>query len=356
MGTSVAMALAAAGHEVHLGDVDPDVGTRAVAHAHVHRWVAGESPEVDARVELAIAAVPPDATAAVLIQLLSLNAELTVSDLCSVKERPLGEVEAAGADVTRLVGGHPVAGRELSGPESGLATLFEDRSWVLCPGPTTSDRAMQRTDRAVRDCGATPIVMSASEHDRVLATVSHMPQVVASVVAGALLGLDGQDLRLAGPGVRDVTRIAASSPGLWRQILEANADAVRAVLSEVADALAAVASAPVGEFAGRAAAVIHRGNAGRALLPEKGARPVSWRWVQAAVPDAPGELGRLFIAVGATGINIEDLRVRHADGGGSGWALMAVDVLRADELSVALTADGWSVEVHDEDGDADVFR
>jgi prephenate dehydrogenase len=352
IGTSAAMALLDAGHEVLLSDVDPEVVGRAMAISGARAWVPAADAELDALLDVVLIAVPPAATGGLIATLSRLNPHITVSDVCSVKTQPLLEAEQRGAVMANVVGGHPVAGREISGPQGAVRDLFRDRPWVLCPGPQTSGRALHRMDVLVRACGASPVVMTAASHDVALATVSHMPQVVASAVAAALQNLDEKDVRLAGPGVRDVTRIAGSDPTLWSEILQANEPAVRAAVMAVHDRLGQLLKCAPREFGAEAASLITAGRVGRERLPTKGDRARAWSWLWVRVPDRPGELGRILVAAGAAGINVEDLRVQHADTGITGWALLAVDEVQAEELMAELICLGWDVELHTDGGDA----
>src|SRR5699024_7091608 len=130
--------------------------------------------------------------------------------------------EALGGDMASFVGGHPVAGRERSGPVAARADLFAGRPWVLVPGQAAPS-AVAAVRQLVAAAGAVPIEMTAAEHDAALAAVSHLPQLVASALAGSLLPLPDGAVGLAGQGLRDTIRIAASDPALWAEIAVANA-------------------------------------------------------------------------------------------------------------------------------------
>lgn len=247
-----------------------------------------------------------------------------------------------------------MAGRERSGAISARADLFEGRSWVLTPTDATSDDVLSSVRSLAESTGAAVVVLGAAEHDAAVAAVSHVPQIAASVVAARLEGLSETSVALAGQGVRDVTRIAASDPGLWTQILVGNAPAVHDVLTDViADledlkkALREIAEDGAHEIgapgsraviAGRLAA----GNAGHARIPGKhGQAPTAYGSVVVLVPDEPGQLGRLFNDVGAAGINLEDLRLDHAQGQPFGLAEIFVVPAVLGHLVESLTERGW---------------
>ena len=143
-----------------------------------------------------------------------------------------------------------MAGRERSGPTAAQPDLFRDRPWVLTPSDGTDPQVLAIARRVVRICGADLVEMTPARHDEAVALVSHLPQVVATLTASRLRDRDADLVALSGQGVRDVTRIAASDPGLWTEILEANAAAVFEVLSELQAELALVSDA-VGHVGGQ---------------------------------------------------------------------------------------------------------
>ena len=202
--------------------------------------------------DLAVLAVPPDAVAPVLAAAQAAGLAACYTDVASVKARPLAAARALGCDLARYVPGHPLAGRERSGPAAARADLFLGRPWALCPAAETTPHAVACVTSLVTACGAEPVTAAADEHDRWVALVSHAPHVVASAMAARLASAPDGALALAGQGLRDVTRIAAGDTALWTQILLANAAGVSEVLALVADdlrqAAAALADAgPAGE-------------------------------------------------------------------------------------------------------------
>jgi prephenate dehydrogenase len=322
--------------------------------------------------DLAVLAVPPDAVAPVLAAAQAAGLAACYTDVASVKARPLAAARALGCDLARYVPGHPLAGRERSGPAAARADLFQGRPWALCPAAETTPRAVACVTSLVTACGAEPVTAAADEHDRWVALVSHAPHVVASAMAARLASAPDGALALAGQGLRDVTRIAAGDTALWTQILLANAAGVSEVLALVADDLrqasaaladaeaaagdpAAPGSAPpaggaepgqpgrADEKAGpRLAALLDAGGAGVARIPGKHAGPATrYAIVQVVIPDQPGELARLFQAAGEAGVNIEDFGIEHSPGLPSGVAELAVKPAAAGPLAAALSARGW---------------
>jgi prephenate dehydrogenase len=349
IGTSVALALTSRGVTVYLRDHDTTAVRTAAAMG------AGLDAAPPQPVDLAVLAVPPGRIGETLALVQAEHLALGYTDVASVKEQPLQEIEALGCDVSTYIGGHPLAGRERSGPLAGRADLFEGRPWVLTPSRETGTETLNRALELVSLCRAVPVVMAPRDHDRAVALVSHAPHLVSALMAARLEHAEDTDTRLAGQGVRDVTRIAGSDPQLWIDILGANANAVADVLAGLASDLDTV----VGSLRALAAdddakrelgshgveTLLRRGNAGHARIPGKHGEPAArYEAVPVVVGDQPGELARLFADVGRARVNIEDIRIDHAQGRAAGLVELQVDPTRADALTVALRGGGWTVQ------------
>jgi prephenate dehydrogenase len=344
LGTSLGLALRRAGIDVRLRDRDPAALATAV------RLGAGraDAPGVPAAA-LAVVAVPPEATAGSVSQVLVEGSADYVTDVASVKAVPVRQVRATAPDPGRYVGGHPMAGREVSGPQAALVDLFEGRPWVLCPDDGTDPHAVTRALAVIRAAGAVPVTMPPDEHDAAVALVSHAPHVVAALMAGRFVDAPTQNLRLAGQGVSDVTRVAAGDPALWTEILTANSAAVAEVLRRLRSDLDLVlraldtATGP----AGRAALqdVLAGGADGRGRLPGKhGAPHVEYATVTVVVDDKPGQLAALFADAGAAGVNVEDVRIEHSPGQPVGLVELDVRPGADPVLTSALRGRGWTVQ------------
>ncbi|WP_345681068.1 prephenate dehydrogenase [Yinghuangia aomiensis] len=349
IGTSVALALAARGITVYLHDADATAVRTAAALG------AGLAETPPAPVDLAVLAVPPGRIGATLKSCQDADLAHSYTDVGSVKEQPLRDIEALGCDVSRYIGGHPLAGRERSGPLAARADLFDGRPWVLTPARDTDTETLNRALEMVALCRAVPVVMEPRAHDHAVALVSHAPHLVSALMAARLEEAADSATRLAGQGVRDVTRIAGSDPRLWIEILGANAGAVADVLAGVADdlhdtvaalrALAAEDDAKRQEGSDGIAGILRRGNAGHARIPGKhGAPAARYEAVPVVVGDQPGELARLFADVGASGVNIEDIAIDHAPGRAAGLVELMIDPAAADGLVLDLRRKGWNVQ------------
>jgi prephenate dehydrogenase len=186
--------------------------------------------------------------------------------------------------------------------------------------------------------------MAAGDHDALLARLSHAPQLVASALAAALVGLEREQVALAGSGLRDTSRIADSDPHLWAEIVDANPDGVAAALDAVLEPLLALRAGLAAQEPPAAAvrALVERGREGRRLLAGKhGQAAVSWATVTVVVPDEPGGLARLLADAAAGGVNVEDIRIDHSPGVPLGLIDLDVAPGRSDQLVAALEARGW---------------
>jgi prephenate dehydrogenase len=348
IGTSVALALTARGITVHLRDADLDAARTAASLG------AGTTDEPEGPVDLAVIAVPPGLIAPVLAECQQQGLARCYTDVASVKAGPRQAIAALGCDTVHYIGSHPMAGAERTGPLAARADLFEGRTWVLTPTPDTDTDTLNAALELVALCGGVPVVMDAAAHDRAVALVSHTPQLLASLVAARLEHAEENAVRLAGPGIRDTTRIAGSNPRMWVEILSANAGVVADIMEELAaDLLGAVAglrsleAADEGKRREGAAAVedvLRRGNAGRSRIPGKhGAPPTRYETVAVLIGDQPGELARLFAEAGRAGVNIEDVLIEHSTGQQAGLVQLLVAPPAAPLLSDALKERGWRV-------------
>lgn len=319
LGASVGLALRRAGVAVWIDDIDPDCLEQALERGAGERWDrALDTPR------LVVVAVPPESAGAVMAEAMRFP-DATITDVTSVKGAPLASAIASGADPTRLVGGHPMAGREKSGPGAARMDLFDDRPWVVTPAVGTAQERVQEVVDLARTCGAVPFVMDPTKHDEAVALTSHAPQLISSLLAARLLDADAQAVAVSGQGLRDMTRIAESDPVLWSAILSANADSVAGVLEAFSEDLARVVSDLRSGDGAEVASALTRGTAGRERVPGKhGDTATAYDVVTAIVKDEPGELARLFVAAGDLGINLEDVRIDHVLGKPSGLIELSV--------------------------------
>jgi len=337
LGTSIGLALRRAGVDVAVHDLNPE-------HVRIATGLGAANLEPDSPPGLVVVAVPPDALAAVVAAELHAT-EAVVTDVGSVKAAPYLAVRASvpGRALARYVGSHPMAGSERSGPLAASAALFDGRPWAVAVHEHADPDAVARVTALALACGATPVTFTPEEHDAAVARTSHLPHLLAALVAGRLTDAPRSHLALSGQGVRDVTRVAGGDAGLWQQIISANTTALSALLLDVRDdvdtLLAALSSgdrAPIG-------AVLDRGVEGTAVIPGKHGAPTgAMSTVFVTIPDHPGELARLFADASDIGVNIEDLRIDHDPAREYGLVEITVAANAANHLLGSLEDRGWT--------------
>jgi len=338
LGTSIGLALTKLGVSVSLSDASPATARLAADYG------AGSLAEPGGVPDLVIVCVPPDVTAAVVSQELRNYPNALVTDVASVKGSIVQELKSIGADLSRYLGSHPMAGREKGGASSGRADIFVGRPWIIASHSQGSATALQAIEALALDLQAVPIQMSAEDHDRAVALVSHAPQLISSLMASQLVDADG--VELAGQGLRDTVRIAASDPKLWVQIIGANAGDILKVLKPFQEELGKVIEALADVDQPGSLATIDRaltlGNRGIERLPGKhGSRSTQFATFVVMIEDQPGELARLLREVGEININVEDLKLEHSPGAPIGLVELQVLPARGETLQNELTKRGW---------------
>ncbi|GAB3617799.1 prephenate dehydrogenase [Okibacterium endophyticum] len=341
LGASIGLALRAQGSDVILADASPSNLRLAVDYG------AGRPARDDDAPAIVVVSVPPDVTADVVQAELARYPDAVVTDVASVKLEPYRTLLARGVDLTHYIGSHPMAGRERGGTISARADLFVGRPWVICRDHETPRAALALIEDLALDLGASPIEMTPEEHDRSVGLVSHVPQLVSSLLAKQLVDAPDAAVRLTGQGLRDTTRIASSSPELWVQILASNAGPVVEVLEALSHDLASVISAlqqPDAAGARRVIAdTIAGGNAGVERLPGKHGRAGRFATIVVMVDDKPGEVGRLLTELGHIDVNMEDLRLEHSPDAEIGLAEIAVLPEVKQRTIEDLEARGWRI-------------
>ena len=368
LGASLGLALRAGGVRVYLEDASPtslrlasDVGAGqafgdVLAEAGVRPNDCGSDTPSYKAPSIVVVATPPDVADRVIVESLLRFPDAIVTDVASVKDAVVADVlrgleredrlEAA----SRYVGSHPMAGRERSGAGAADADLFYGAHESTWPRAVLVARAL------ATDVGAVPLEMNAGTHDHAVALVSHVPQLVSSMLAARLVDAPAQALGLAGQGLRDTARIAASDPRLWTAILAGNAGPVADILRELRGDLDDLlthleAAADLGPLRGGSVGAINRvmaaGNQGVSRIPGKhGGAPSRYREIEVLIPDEPGALGRLFSELGEAGVNIEDLVLEHSAGAQAGVARVMIDPAVADRAVADLQQRGWRLITH----------
>jgi prephenate dehydrogenase len=337
IGTSIGLALAARGVQVEMLDLDQK------AQKLAQDLIASEKAVLP---EVVLFAIPASALAATFEREYALNPGSKFIDIASVKTKPQVEVSRIKGGATRFLATHPMAGREVGGAASARADLFEGRTWIYCP--TFADGAKVDSDVVdaglwlINSLGATPISMSAAHHDSAVALVSHLPQIVASLLAAQLKGAKSEDLDLAGAGLRDTTRIAASDPDLWKEIIAGNAQEIAPLLINLQNDLGSLIQSL--DDPAKVASFIATGNDGRSKIPGKhGGKAREYTLLPVVIEDKPGQLAALFDECAKASVNIEDLTIEHSPGQFTGLITLALSANDAAILQKHLEESGWNV-------------
>lgn len=323
IGGSIAGGLRAEGWSVIGHDADPDAAESAISLGLVDRHVGDISSTVQAGVDLIVVAAPPKATIEIVSQL---RTDAVVMDVSGVKSAIVG----AAAHLPRFVGTHPMAGRETAGPTAANVALFSGATWVVIEG--ADPEAHATVTSVIELLGASPMVMDAQSHDRSVALISHLPQLVAGgLLAAAASRPEAMDL--AAGSFRDLTRVGASLPIPWVEILKTNDDAVLDAIATLRERLAIVEAAIVSEDDSLLTLLSEARQTRRAL-----GSPVAQ--VRVALADRPGELAKVGHAFEASGVDIRDIQMRHAPHGGGGVLTLAVRPGEEGALRLALEHEG----------------
>jgi prephenate dehydrogenase len=333
IGTSIGLALAAKNIAVDMIDVD------SRNQALAQDLTGGVSI---AEPELIILATPLRALSQVINEQYELNPKSTFMDVCSVKVEPLQKVQSSKLPLKQFVGTHPMAGREVGGAESARADLFLSRSWIITPDAQSDSEAVAKVKWLIDLLGATCVELDAASHDAAVARVSHLPQITATLLAGSLHGVATEWLDLAGAGLRDTTRIAASDENLWKEIISSNSQEIKTLLTNLHNELGAMIDAVNDEE--RIAVIMRKGRDGRNLIPGKhGGKAREYTYVPIVIDDKPGQLGAIFNECAAMSVNVEDLVIEHSPGQLNALITLALSADDAVKLSNHLSSIGWNV-------------
>ena len=336
IGTSIALGLAK--HAVAVDLVDKDPRSQNLAHDLAMASTV-EKPE------LVIFALPSQHLPMVIEAEYALNPHSTFIDIGSIKSNPLLVVSSSKLPLAQFVATHPMAGREIGGPESARGDLFEGRTWVLTPAGS-SPESIALAKEVVELLGASVIEMEALEHDRAVAAISHLPQIVSSLLAKQLENLPDSWLALSGQGLRDTVRIAGSDPALWQEIISMNRKEISPVLHSLIEDLVAFEKLlnSDDENAPAIGDVIEEGRVGRSRIPGKhGGKARNYSYLPIVIPDAPGNLAAIFNICAQIEVNVEDLSIEHSPGQLTGLITLGLSSEDAEKLSSHLIAHGWNV-------------
>ena len=338
MGTSVAMAAVRAGASVTGWDVDPATTARAAAIGGFTE--AASLEEAIEGVDLVVVCTPISTIGPTVAAALAATAGAIVTDVGSIMDPVARQVgaDADPADLPRYVPGHPMGGSERSGPEHASSSVVDGIVWVVSVTEEADPVAVETLESWIGALGARPIRMSAERHDRLVAFVSHLPQV-ASTVLMSLAATEEADepeiLLLAAGGFRDLTRLAASDAGLWSSILLANTEQIATAIDLYVESLQRLRDDVVGSRGDAVRTTFARAKEARLRLATKPQVRLGVAVLQVEAPDRPGALAELTSILADGRVNIEDLQIVHSPEGGRGTV----------HLTVAAAAAGHATEV-----------
>ena len=333
IGTSIGLGLVQRGVQVQM--VDSDVKAQSLANDLVG-GVSISNPD------LVVLAMPTSQLAAVIREENQRNPQSTFIDVGSVKNEVVLYVETISGLSKRFLPTHPMAGREIGGASSARADLFQGRSWILTPSADLDSASRQIVLELIEHLGATQIELSALDHDRAVARISHLPQIASSLIAKQLTGTPPEWMELAGQGLRDTTRIAGSDESLWKEIIYSNRGELQQLLINLQNDVQSMIDSL--DDPQRIAQLIAQGRIGKALIPGKhGGKAREYFYLPIVIDDKPGQLGAIFNECAAMDVNVEDLNIEHSPGQLSALITLALSESDAEKLSSHLTSIGWNV-------------
>ncbi len=336
IGGSVGLALRSLGWHVTGTDEDAPTLARALELGAI------DASGVDPEAELTVVATPVGSVPQLARQALDRGG--VVTDVGSVKAPVVAAVEHR-----YFVGGHPMAGSEALGIEGARADLFQGATWALTPSEHTDADALSLVHGTVRSMGAEVATLDPDTHDRLVATVSHVPHLTAAAlmeVAAARSHESPALKRLAAGGFRDMTRIAAGDPRIWLDICNDNRDAICEVLDGLVDSLSSIRSIVAGGRTAELAELLAGAQSARRSLPTGAPTAEDLVEVRVEVTDRPGELAAVTTMATEADINVYDIEVIHA--AGSAGAMLVLVVARQDARRFRddLERGGRTVGVH----------
>ncbi len=235
-----------------------------------------------------------------------------IADACSTKGEIVKIAEGMEGDFC-FVGAHPMAGSEKSGYAAAKADLFENAYFIISPTKKSTPQAVEKIKTLAEEINAIPLVINAEEHDRAVAAVSHLPHIMASSLMNMVTDTDEMYLRFAAGGFRDVTRIAASDPVMWRDITFSNSEKIDEMTGKLIDCLQSFRQMVKDGDAVAIEEFFAKSKQSRDILPQKAAA-LARRSYECVldIPDRVGVIAEIAVILGGAGINIKNLYVANS--------------------------------------------
>ena len=333
LGTSIALRLKSLGASVSLEDLS------AQNQALAEDLVGGRKLLTDP--SLVIVSVPPMTASDAIVSALVRFPRSIVVDVTSLKTKVINDVKGLSEDCSRFIPTHPVAGREIGGPGSAQGDLFEGRPWIITPLSENNPKDLVAVEEFIVSMGAAPHRMDPATHDQLFARISHLPQIVSTLLARSLLEIES-GVDLSGQGLRDVTRLADSDPQLWSQIAELNAENLLRSISDFKSLLNEMEKAISESDSQSLLSIFGDGQKGRKLISGKhGGKPRDYIHFRIVIDDRPGVLAQLFALCGEVRVNVEDLDLEHTPNQETGLITVAISPEHDQVFSSALLERGW---------------
>ncbi len=274
-----------------------------------------------------------------------------VTDVGSVKTPLLSLMENP-----RFIGGHPMAGSEQEGVDGSRPDLFEGRTWVLTPVDTSDDDTLATIRSIVSGFGAEVVSLPPAQHDSMVAIVSHVPHLTAASLMGLADERSSEHrslMRLAAGGFRDMTRIAASHPGIWPDICNENRDAIVSELDRLVATLSSVRSIVAEGDRDALVAILERARNARLALPARFARAEDLAELRIPVADQKGALAGITMIATELDVSIADIEIAHSVEGDEGVVILLVEAANGQRLRDGLTDRGYKAVLRPLDGSED---
>lgn len=344
VGASAALASVRAGYRVVGWDENSDRARRAAERGSFEAAASLEQAVEGA--DVVLIATPIPTIPALVARALEAAPAAVVTDAGSVKTDLVDAVDGL-VDVShrsRYVPGHPMGGSERSGPDHASASVVDGIVWVVAPTAVSDASMVERLERWIGAIGAKPVRMDAARHDRLVAFVSHLPQVASTALMSLAAAEEADEpeiLLLAAGGFRDLTRLAASNPALWSDILLSNRSAIGDAIDLYVARLGQLRADIVAGRGDQVEATFDGAKRARLRLATKAQVRAGVAVLQVELPDRPGALAHLTSILGEGDVNIEDLQIVHSPEGGRGTVHLTVAADAADSAGSVLSTGGF---------------
>jgi prephenate dehydrogenase len=338
IGTSIALGLKGAGYRVSVED--EDLEAEEIAQ---HLIGVGES---DHQPDLIIIATPISTISTLVKEYGKRYPESTVIDIGGLKTEVIREIEGFSDIYERFCSTHPMAGREIAGPLAARGDLFQGRIWITTPTSHTSSLVRKQTSELIASLGGIEVELEGERHDSVIAGISHLPQVLSSLLSLTLDGMEESGLALAGQGLKDVSRLAASDPDLWAELLHANRKSLAVYLDKLSYLLNDLSTSLQNDDLRKTHEMLSLAKENHQRIPGKhGGKKRDYWYLPIVIEDKPGQLAAIFDVCAVVAANVEDLTIEHTPGHETGLVTLALSHEDAIKLFDQLLVDGWKVHL-----------